>query len=70
MARRTGDLMYNNYLPDDMGIYRTFHPEFGRDVYQPAVDGEERFIEPYTTEKEAYAYLKGYQFAMKLREEK
>lgn len=62
MARRTEVLMWNKYLPEDMGIYVAFHPEYGGDVYQPNIDGVDTFIEPYTTQKEAYAFLKGFQF--------
>lgn len=57
---------HNRDCPDfEMGYYRTYHPEFGADVYQPMVKDNPatKFIEPYVTEKEAKAFLEGVQYA-------
>jgi hypothetical protein len=47
-------------------IEKVFHPEFGRDVYQPVIDGRAMwasFIEPYAKKAEAQAFIKGYERA-------
>jgi hypothetical protein len=55
-------------------IDKTYHPEYGGHVYQPRVDGESHnfgfWIEPFVTEKEAKAFLRGVSHGVKLGEAK
>ncbi len=47
-----------------MDYKKTYHPEFGGYVYQPNVPQITKWVEPFVTEKEAQAFIKGCQMML------